>query len=135
MDFSKFEVLLPDWRVGRIRERIAQMAGRDRLEGVELVTFIQPRKTVDRETDAGIVVPVSLEPMAVFAAISPNPRPYARQYGASVLTSATASLRDWSDRERESRHFVDVREDPALGIFRVVVKRHLETMDNLRSMN
>lgn len=128
------EPVIPDDRLWPIVDRLKAEFGRTKLEETEFLTFVQPAKKTTARTESGLEVPTWIPEMAVFAVISPNPRPYARTLGAKVMTHGTAALEDWRESERERGHYVDGRRDPAHEILRGVVREHLRVMTNLREM-
>lgn len=128
------EPLLDDERLWPIVDRLKAEYGRSKLEDSEFVTFIQPAKQTTVTTEVGIQVPTWVPAMAVFAVLTPNPRPLAKAAGAKVMTHGTAALEDWRASETERGHYVDGRRDPAHEIFRGVVREHLRILENLRSM-
>lgn len=130
-DLASMEPLLDDARVEKIAQKIrSEFAG---LADSDFVTFIVPERTVERKLKAGIAFPHKIEPMAVFAIISDNPRPYAKATGQRLLTSATASLKDWREAEAERGHYVG-GPDLAHDFFRRVAPQHVELIQNLKDL-
>jgi hypothetical protein len=128
------EPLITDERLDQVVSKLKAEFGREKLEQTEFVTFIQPEKRTNRTTESGITVPTIVPDMAVFAVLSPNPRPGAKAVGAKVMTHGTAALVDWRESESERSHYVAGRRDPAHEIFRGVVREHLRVMTNLKEM-
>lgn len=131
LDLASMEPLLDDSRVEKIAQKIrSEFAG---LADSDFVTFIVPERTAERKLKSGISFPYKIPPMAVFAIISDNPRPYAKAMGQRLLTSATASLNDWREAEAERGHFAGTP-DLAHDFFRRVAPQHVELIQNLKDL-
>lgn len=129
LDLSRFEPLLPDSRVEQLAHKIRSQFGHARFIEAQFITFVQPAKDVVRSG-----VRTWIPEMAVFAIISPNPRPAARILGQSVMTHGTVALEDWRASEKDASHFVSAGTDSAHEIFRGVAREHLRVLTNLREM-
>lgn len=132
-DLAKYEVLLTDERIERIAHKIGSEFGFGRLKDTQYVSFIQPARIVSHEVD-GITRQIPVAEMAVFAVLTPNPRPYAQKTGQKLMTHATAALADFLEAEAELSHFAHAGKDPARDIYKAVVKTHLKQLDDLRSL-
>lgn len=122
-DLSSYEQLIPDDRLQRTLHKVLG----DDADGIDFVAFIQERMM--RQTRDGLTVPI--EPMAVFMVMSQNPR---REAGEKIGTTATTSLRNWQDAQREYEHYAG-RGDPLENILRILLTKHHDTLKNLREMN
>lgn len=129
-DLSKYEPLLTDERLERTTDKLRSQFGHKPLEDAEFVTFIQPARHAMADVN-GVSVPTWISEMAVFAVLSPNPRPYAK--GQRVMSHGTVSLQDFRETDSEFDHFVG-RPDPAHQIYRAVVADHLRKMADLRAL-
>jgi len=123
--FEDYEPVVPDARLNRVLGLLLEEW--PDLGGAELVTFIQPRKEV-KDPNTGLYV--MIEPMAVFAVVSDNPR----YPGFKTMHTGTASLADWREADTEYSHYAHLV-DPLLTIYRKVLPRHIETIKNLEAMN
>jgi hypothetical protein len=124
--YADYETLLTDPRVERIASRVFdEFRAQGLPDDTDFVTFVQPPQVIDR---GGVAVPIP--EVAVFAVISDNPR----HKGHRVMTQGSVWLRDWMARERELRHYASDQPDPALSIFRLLVRDHLPKLQNLREM-
>ena len=93
----------------------------------EFVTFIQEPKFYRRGPgDEGY-----LPAMAVFVVKSPWP---GRPQAPHIVTHGTVEKRHFDQSEAERKHFVSLKEDPAIVIFAAVLKVHLATLENLREL-
>lgn len=120
--YADLEPLVSDQRLSDIEGVL-----RDRFPGLDegaiFVTYIQPsmaRVVVDRET----IIP----DVACFAVISKNPRG-----GDDVMTVGSTWLDTFKREDGMRSHFVGVG-DILLALYEPVVKRHVETIKNLKDM-
>lgn len=125
---ADYEVLVDDDRILKAADELRREFG-PAIEDTSFVSFVQPARTVSRKTDLGIEIPVHVPEMAVFAAVTPNPR----RPGQKILTSATVALRDWEASEWDRQHYVG-KADPVPAFLRLALKEHLPTIQNLRDM-
>lgn len=126
MSYADYEPLLSDRRIQALGSLVMDKARPLGLpDDTDFVTFIQPRTVIDRD---GIATPIP--EVGVFAVISDNPR----HKGKRVMTQAAVWLQDWRAVDAARLHFVAGPEDPALPVFKTVVRRHLETLKNLKDM-
>lgn len=114
-------------------ERLARVEGRLRAEfrllpeDASLVTYWQESFEAAKEgTDEPFLVPK----LAVLAVMSTNPRHPTHD----TMTLGSMRFEDWAFEERTFKHFVGV-EDPALKLYRPIVRRHIDTIENLKAMN
>lgn len=123
MKFADLEPLIPDARLERLEEKFRRAFVLP--EGTVFVTYIEPKTTIP--TEAG---PTELPERATFAVISPNPRHPTH----SVMTKGATWLSTWRHEDSLRRTFAGVR-DLADEIYRPIIRRHLETIKNLREMH
>ena len=95
-------------------------------DGSDFVTFVQPSQMVDR---GGITTPIP--EVGVFAVISDNPRAASHR----LMTQGSVWLTDWQAQDAASLSFTIGPNDPALPIFKAVMRSHLERLSNLKDMN
>lgn len=117
---TNIEELVPQERLDRLYER---MWSRGQQAIVELVTFVA---YVMPKTDK---VP---EEMAYFRVISEHPKK--RFPDQKLETIANMPLSQWREAEDIKWRFAG-SPDPLLAIFAGLVKKHMETYDNLKALN
>lgn len=110
IDFSKMEDFLDDNRVEQVA--VSLLRRFPVLDGSSFVTFIQPETTAPIQSPGGITVDVPVERMAVFAVISPDPRPWKTDQDG-IMSAATMTERNWRALEAEKAHYVSGKEDLA----------------------
>jgi hypothetical protein len=120
------ETVISDWQCsvieGRLRDQFRVVP-----DATEFATFIQaPKYVVRGPGDEGW-----LPSMAVFLVKSPHPT---NPKAPGLVTHGTVELAVLEQDRAERRHFVSLKEDPAFLIFSVVLKTHLETLQNLREL-
>lgn len=114
-------------------ERLARVEGRLRDEfkhfpdDASLLTYWQDSFEAGKE---GQDEPISVPKLAVLAVISRNPR----HPDYDTMTMGSMRFDDWASEERSFKHFAGV-EDPALKLYRPIVRRHISTIENLKAMN
>jgi hypothetical protein len=71
-----------------------------------------------------------------FVAVSDNPRPIQRKMGVRHATVAAVWPQAFEDARSEQKHFVVGEQtiDPLERIFRMVIAKHLDEMDSLKSI-
>lgn len=129
-DLADYEVLLEDDRVLPIVEKLKSEFGHKTLADTQFVTFVVPPRQQTKRTPEGLEYPGWIPTKAVFAVLTPNPR----RKGQLIMSHATTDLANWSDTERESRHYVGAPDD-LHNIFRAVLREHLPTIANLKDMH
>lgn len=156
MSLNDWEPLLSDERVGKIAEllRIAFPAlGSD----AEVFTFVVPEQRVEgpRRTrfphergckypngddwdnyypdcDCG---PYTIPEQAVFAIRTRHPRSWDPVYGDKTLMSQAGMLRSvWEAQEKQHRHYVGPREDPAWSVFVITAQNHLRKTKDYKEL-
>jgi hypothetical protein len=126
LSVDDYEPLVSDWRLSVVEGRLRETYSTVPFE-TEFATFIQPPKYLKRGPgDEGW-----LPAMAVFIVRSPHPT---NPRSPGILTHGTVEKRHFDQSERERKHFVSLKEDPVLTIFSVVLRNHLTTLSNLRSI-
>lgn len=124
--YSSYEPLISDRRVQALAGMLVEQYRPLGLpDGSDFVTFIQPAREIERK---GVWVPIP--EAGVFAVISDNPR----HPGHRVMTQATVWLHDWRATDAARLHFVSGPQDPALPIFKAVMRPHLATIRNLKEL-
>lgn len=137
MSLNDWEPLLSDERVGKIAEllRVAFPAlGSD----AEVFTFVVPEQTVAErgrryphergctgvDCQCG---PFTVPEQAVFAIRTPHPRFWDSVYKGKTLMSQAGMLRSvWEAQEKQHRHYVGPRDDPAWNVFLITAQNHLK---------
>lgn len=122
--YADYDTVISDRRVEAIADILSKQF-KALPDDTDLVTFIQPPTVVDRN---GVGVPIP--EVACFAVISDNPR----HKGHRVMTQGSVWLRDWRATDAARLHFVSGPDDPALPIFKLLVRDHLPKLQNLRDM-
>lgn len=124
------EPVVTDLRLEVIAGKLRSRYGHKKLEDVVFVTWIEPAQTIRKDGK-----PLPIEDRAVFAAISPHPRKHL--YGAGgpdyITTTGVAWLKDFREAIKEWEHY-NGRPDPLFEIFKAVVPRHLQTIQNLKEL-
>ena len=122
---AKFDELLPDHRVKRIRETLVVSGAID--EETQLATYVQPSRMIEQE-ETGITRPFPAQ--AVFLMVTPNPHP--RHLDELVKTNAFTPLSAWREDEHENRHS---KQDTALRFFQYMSAEHRRVLQNWRELN
>lgn len=125
-----FEPLLTDERVDRIAG-LLRIAYPQLPRDTEFFSFVVPPQTVEKD-GREVVIPAQ----AVFALQSPHPRrSFDGFYRDKELMSNTACwLRVWEAEEKERRHFVSSRDDPAFGPFSIATRNHVRSIMDLKQL-
>lgn len=139
MKAEDWEPLLPDERVGKIAD-LLRLAFPALGSDAEVFTFVVPPQRVeqrgkrfphesncgvrrDRDCDCG---PYTVPEQAVFAIRTPHPRTWDPVYKGKQLMSQAGMLRAvWEAQEKQHRHYVSPREDPAWAPFVITAREHL----------
>lgn len=93
-------------------------------EDFALLALVQPATYVERN---GIQVPI--REVALMAIVSPNPT----TPDMMLMTNAAAWLNEFRAAEFERWHYVG-KQDPALPIFRTLLRQHITSLENMRAM-
>ena len=155
MATSDWEPLLHDDRVGRITELL--FVAFPTLRGSEVFTFVVPSQMVSRDRpgiphEPGCPYPHSdhwdnyypdcdcgpyrIPEQAVFAIRSDNPRAaWDPIYRGKQFMSTSGMWREtWDREEKERKHFVSAREDPAWAPFFIAAKSHADKMRGYKEL-
>lgn len=125
--YADYEPLISDRRMQAIASLLVeQFRARGLPDDSDFVTFVQPAQMVERE---GLLTPIP--EVGVFAVISDNPR----SKGHRLMTQGSVWLTDWQAQDAASLSFTIGPNDPALPIFKAVMRSHLERLANLKAMN
>lgn len=130
-DPSGYETVISDARLERLVNRILSTFDHRKLADAEYVTFIQPPRETTQTTDEGVVVPVRVPPMAIFAVLTPKPR--ATRPGQRLMSTATVALSDFREVDLlygQGNHPVD----PAWQLLKTVVSDHIRKLDDLNAL-
>ena len=108
-----WEPLLPDDRVGRIAELLL-IAMPDLPKDTDVFSFVVPVQIVPNEDGEPRIIPEQ----AVFAVKAKNPRTWDKVYqGKEVMSSSGMWKSVWDREEKDRKHYVSTREDPAWSPF------------------
>ena len=131
---SKLEPYLPDDRVARVAEKLYDDYPALADYNTDLVTarieppwYGQLPDGTTGHTDHAVVQ---------FVAVSDHPRPIQRRNGVRHGTVATAWPAAFEKADAERQHFVvgETAVDPLEKIFRMVVAKHLEELESLKTI-
>lgn len=116
------EEVISDLRLSVVLDRL-HVLHPDLPDDTDMATFIQPPKFIPAKNGWTY-------PMAVFLVVSDNPK----YPGHRVATHGTVALMHFRQSEKVSKHYVRNGKDVDLEVFKPIVRRHLQTLRNLRDL-